>query len=247
MLYRSMLDLDRQHAAGRASEPQPVADGALLRQAGGPEPHRQRQGPHRQDMIEMAERDGVLTPGCTILEPTSGNTGVSLAFVAQAQGLQGARRHARQRQRGAHPAPASRSAPRSSTPKASRAPTARSRWPRSSPPRTRAWSCSYQYGNDGNPRAHYETHRPRDPARPAGDRRLHRRPGHGRHAHRHRPLPQGEEARRQGHRRGAAPGRPRAGPAQPRRGLHPAGARRVRARRPHRRRLARPRSPRPRS
>ena len=54
----------------------------------------------------------------------------------------------------------------------------------------------YQYGNEANPRAHYETHRPRDPARPAGDRRLRRRPRHGRHADRHRPLPQGAQARR---------------------------------------------------
>ncbi len=38
----------RQHAAGGAAEPQPFAGRALLRQAGGPEPHRQRQGPHRQ-------------------------------------------------------------------------------------------------------------------------------------------------------------------------------------------------------
>lgn len=28
-------------------------------------------------MIEQAEKDGRLTPGCTILEPTSGNTGIS--------------------------------------------------------------------------------------------------------------------------------------------------------------------------
>src|SRR4051794_28089467 len=37
-------------------------------------------------MIEHGERDGVLKPGCTILEPTSGNTGVSLAFVAKLKG-----------------------------------------------------------------------------------------------------------------------------------------------------------------
>src|ERR687898_533751 len=37
-------------------------------------------------MIEAAERDGVLSPGCTILEPTSGNTGISLAMAARLRG-----------------------------------------------------------------------------------------------------------------------------------------------------------------
>ena len=37
-------------------------------------------------MIEVAEAEGRLTPGCTILEPTSGNTGISLAMVASVRG-----------------------------------------------------------------------------------------------------------------------------------------------------------------
>ncbi len=39
-----------------------------------------------KSMIEAGEREGKLKPGGLIIEPTSGNTGIALAFVARSKG-----------------------------------------------------------------------------------------------------------------------------------------------------------------
>ena len=72
----------RQHAAGPA---RPDRAGPVLPPAGQarvPEPGRQRQGPAGAGHDRRGRGGGQLGPGGTIVEPTSGNTGVGLAIVA---------------------------------------------------------------------------------------------------------------------------------------------------------------------
>jgi cysteine synthase B len=106
-------------------------------------------------MVEQAEQDGTLRPGCTILEPTSGNTGISLAMAAKLRGYRmvcvmpentSEERRTLLRMWGAEiiPSPAaggSNEAVRVAKQVAAEHPD---------------WVMLYQYGNPANALAHYE-------------------------------------------------------------------------------------------
>ncbi len=107
-------------------------------------------------MIERAEKDGLLKPGSTILEPTSGNTGISLAMVAKLRGYrlvcvmpENTSEERRQilRMWGAEII---------SSPAAGGSNEA-VRMAKQIGVANPGWVMLYQYGNEANARAHYET------------------------------------------------------------------------------------------
>jgi cysteine synthase B len=107
-------------------------------------------------MVLAAEKDGLLKSGCTILEPTSGNTGISLAMIARLRGYRlvcvmpentSAERTQLLQMYGASivyspAAGGSNEAVRVAKRMAAENPS---------------WVMLYQYGNEANARAHYES------------------------------------------------------------------------------------------
>ncbi|HXZ64608.1 MAG TPA: cysteine synthase [Streptosporangiaceae bacterium] len=107
-------------------------------------------------MVAAAEKDGLLRPGSMILEPTSGNTGISLAMVAKLRGY-----------RLICVLPENTSAERRALLEAFGATIVSSPAAGGSNEAVRVaklladehpdWVMLYQYGNEANARAHYET------------------------------------------------------------------------------------------
>ena len=84
--YASVLDLigDTPLVSIDALSPNP--DVHILAKLEGMNPGGSAKDRIALKMVEMAERDGTLRPGATILEPSSGNTGIGLALVARVKG-----------------------------------------------------------------------------------------------------------------------------------------------------------------
>jgi [CysO sulfur-carrier protein]-thiocarboxylate-dependent cysteine synthase len=107
-------------------------------------------------MVEQAEKEGLLQPGATILEPTSGNTGISLAMVAKLRGYQltvvmPENTSAERRQLLEMYGAAIISSPAAGG--SNEAVRVAKRLAAENP----GWIMLYQYGNEANARAHYET------------------------------------------------------------------------------------------
>jgi cysteine synthase B len=107
-------------------------------------------------MITEAEADGTLTPGCTIIEPSSGNTGIAMAMICRIRGYHlkivlpenvSIERRQLLEVYGAEiiPSPGAEG----SNGAVRRAQALADEHPE--------WVFLYQYGNEANPRAHYRT------------------------------------------------------------------------------------------
>ncbi|HKB30984.1 MAG TPA: cysteine synthase [Streptosporangiaceae bacterium] len=107
-------------------------------------------------MIEQAEKDGLLTPGATILEPTSGNTGISLAMMARLRGYRLVCVMPENTSQERRDILAMWGAEVISSPAAGGSNEA-VRMAKEIAAANPSWAMLYQYGNEANVRAHYET------------------------------------------------------------------------------------------
>ena len=77
---------DRQHADRRAEAARPKEGVRLFAKLEFYNPTGSVKDRVAKSMIERAEAEGAIAPGQTILEPTSGNTGISLALICRLKG-----------------------------------------------------------------------------------------------------------------------------------------------------------------
>jgi cysteine synthase len=85
-VYRSILDLIGKTPMVDVSELSPNPRVRILTKLEGQNPGGSVKDRIALAMVEAAEKDGTLTPGQTILEPSSGNTGIGLAMICRVKG-----------------------------------------------------------------------------------------------------------------------------------------------------------------
>ncbi|HPU38717.1 MAG TPA: cysteine synthase family protein [Microthrixaceae bacterium] len=155
-VYSSVLDLIGNTPIVDVSQLSPNPDVRILAKMEGQNPGGSVKDRIALSMIEEAEADGTLQPGDTILEPSSGNTGIALAMISRIRGYRlkivlpenvSIERRQLLEVYGAEiiPSPGEEG----SNGAVRRAQALAAEHPE--------WVFLYQYGNEANPRAHYRT------------------------------------------------------------------------------------------
>jgi cysteine synthase len=155
-VYSSVLDMIGDTPMIDVSRISPNPDVRILGKMEGQNPAGSVKDRIALSMIEEAEADGTLTPGKTIIEPSSGNTGIAMAMIARIKGYPikivlpenvSVERRQLLEVFGAEiilspGSEGSNGAVRRAIAMADEHPE---------------WAFLYQYANEANPRAHYET------------------------------------------------------------------------------------------
>lgn len=155
-VYSSVLDLIGNTPIVDVSALSPNPNVRILAKLEGQNPAGSVKDRIARSMIAEAERDGTLKPGQTIIEPSSGNTGIAMAMIARISGYPikivlpenvSIERRQLLETFGAEVimtpgSEGSNGAVRRAQALAEEHPD---------------WAFLYQYGNEANPRAHYET------------------------------------------------------------------------------------------
>lgn len=154
-LYGSVLELIGNTPLVDVSQLSPNPDVQILIKLEGENPGGSVKDRIALSMIEEAEKEGVLTPGQTLIEPTSGNTGIGMALICRLKGYRlkvvlatnvSTERRQLLEAWGADiiESPGSEG----SNGAVRRAQALAAEHPE--------WAFLYQYGNPANPKAHYE-------------------------------------------------------------------------------------------
>src|SRR5579862_5821349 len=85
-LYKSILDLIGDTPLVDVSALSPNSEARILVKLEGQNPGGSVKDRIALSMVEDAEKNGLLAPGDTLIEPSSGNTGIGLALVCRVKG-----------------------------------------------------------------------------------------------------------------------------------------------------------------